>query len=65
MNINVDSLRSLNDHEWDDDIMIDIFEERDRHFIRNIPLFVCEVADNLIWKGRRKGSLLSRAAITC
>ena len=48
-NINVHSLMRENEREWDEEILRDIFNNRDVQLIQNIPLPVVERKDSWMW----------------
>lgn len=51
----VSSIMNEQGIEWDKDIIADIFEERDRKLILNIPLGESETKDKLFWSGEENG----------
>lgn len=52
-NVNVSSLMSMSENDWDRDIVMDIFEERDAHLILSIPVNKNE--DTWYWKFDKLG----------
>lgn len=59
----VSSLKNAQDTGWDEDVISDIFNERDAKLILSIPLAMCSRKDKLIWTKEEVENSLSEAAI--
>ena len=52
----VNALKSVDGHHWDYDLLDDLFNERDKQLIFQIPLSLEEGGDGWLWMVDKKGS---------
>ncbi|KAM6583826.1 hypothetical protein CsatB_010828 [Cannabis sativa] len=58
----VNSLMKPGELTWDDEILNDLFEERDRTLIKAIPLNITQTFDHLVWSKENSGTFSVKSA---
>ncbi|XP_060965512.1 uncharacterized protein LOC133034440 [Cannabis sativa] len=58
------NIMSMDSSSWDEDILKDLFEERDQRLIRQIPLNINHTSDSLCWFNEPNGMYSVRSAYT-